>query len=165
MTTGRRARTQRTARLGGVELPLGSSLLDDVADAEQAAYLARRAQLAPPPPKAERSSTAETPWQNSILAVVRELGGYAYHPKLSRWSERGWPDLSVLMRRALFIECKADDGQLSESQVRVIDKMLAVGLEVHVLRPWHGIQAVADILTAPGPVPMAASYRDLWLRP
>ena len=147
-STGRRVRTQRTARLGGVALPIDSSLLDQVEASDRAAYLVRRAQLAPLPPKPEQSNLGETPWQSQIVRVVNTLGGYAYHPKLSKWSQRGWPDLSVLMPSglALWIECKDDDGLLSEHQVDVIDRMVRCGLQVHVLRPWHGLFAVGDIL-------------------
>lgn len=142
----RRVAAQRGVRLGGRELPLDSELLERAAKLERSAYLARRAELAPLPPVAERSGTTETAWQAQIVRLAQQLGFYVYHPKLSRWSERGWPDLSLLGRRALWIECKDDDGQLTEKQVEVVDRMRACGLEVHVLRPWHGLQRVAEVL-------------------
>lgn len=143
----RRVATQRRARLGGAELALADPLLERIESSEREVFLRRRAELAPLPPVAERSSLAEPPWMKQIEQLARQLQVYCYHPKLSRWSARGWPDLSLLGKRALWIECKADDGQLTEEQVRVIDLMLACGLEVHVLRPWHGLRLVADILT------------------
>lgn len=146
----RRVRTQRSVRLGGAELPLADSILEQVEASDRAAYLTRRAQLAPLPPVAERTELAETPFQRQIEGLAKRLQVYCYHPKLSRWSERGWPDLSLLGRRALWIECKDDDGQLTEKQVEVIDRMIGCGLEVHVVRPWHGLQVVADILTGTG---------------
>lgn len=143
----RRIAAQRTVRMGGQELPLGAAVLEQAESLERAAYLARRAQLAPLPPAAERAPMSEEAWQRQVVALVRRLGWYVYHPKLSRWSERGWPDLSILTpARGLFVECKADGGQLTEEQVHVIDLMLAAGLEVHVMRPWHGLQLVADVL-------------------
>lgn len=144
--SGRRVRTQRTARLGGVELPLDSGVLDQVVVAERATYLARREALAPLPPVAERGPMTERVWQGQVVNVAKRLGWYCYHPKLSQWSERGWPDLSLLGRRALWIECKTDTGHLTEKQVEVVDRMRSCGLEVHVLRPWHGLQRVADLL-------------------
>lgn len=143
---GSRVRLQRTVRLGGVELPLESGVLDDVEREERAAYLRRRAELAPLPPVAERSTMSETAWRRQLEAVAKRLHWYCYHPKLSRWSARGWPDLSFLGSRALWVECKDDDGVLTEAQVEVIDRMLACGLEVHVLRPWHGLDRFAEIL-------------------
>ncbi len=144
----RRVKTQRAVSLGGTELPLADALLERVEADEHAAYLRRRDELAPLPPRAERSTLAEQAWQAQIERVCRTLQVYCYHPKLSRWSERGWPDLSILAQRALWIECKTDAGVLTEGQVLVIDRMLACGLEVHVLRPWHGLQYVAEVLTS-----------------
>lgn len=142
----RRVQAQRTVRLGGRELPLDSELLERAAKIERAAYLAKRAELAPLPPVAERSSMGEAAWQAQVVRLAQRLEFYVYHPKLSRWSERGWPDLSLLGRRALWIECKDDDGQLTEKQVEVVLRMRACGLEVHVLRPWHGLEHVARVL-------------------
>lgn len=142
----RRVAAQRGARLGGRELPLDSEVLARVTQAQRRAYLETRAAIAPLPPVAERSSMTEKAWQAQVVALGRQLGGYVYHPHLSRWSERGWPDLSILLERALWVECKDDHGQLTEKQVEVIQRMRACGLEVHVLRPWHGLQRVADIL-------------------
>lgn len=142
----RRIAAQRQVRMGGRELPLDSPVLEEVAAAERRRYLDARAQLAPLPPPAERSATTEAAWQKQVVALATRLGFYVYHPKLSRWSERGWPDLSLLGRRALWLECKRDDTQLSEKQVEVMLRMRACGLEVHVVRPWHGIDAVAALL-------------------
>lgn len=142
----RRVAAQRQARLGGQELPLASVLLDEVASREHADYLRWRDELAPLPPVHERSKEAETPWQNRVIEVARRLHFYVYHPKLSRWSARGWPDLSLLGDRALWIECKSDTNHLTEAQVEVISRMKACGLEVHVLRPWHGLDRVAEVL-------------------
>ena len=147
---GRRIAAQRSARLGSTELPLASSILDDVVAAEHAEYLRLREELAPLPPRGERSSMAEGIWQAQVIATARTIGFYVYHPHLSRWSARGWPDLSMLheqRRVARWIECKRDDGLLTEEQCRVITAMRACGLEVEVFRPWHGLQAVADWLT------------------
>jgi hypothetical protein len=138
-------RRQRTVRLGGLEI-VAPEVLAQVEAEERAVYLRQRAELAPLPPAAQRSDLAEGAWQAQIVAVAQRLGFYVYHPKLSRWSERGWPDLSLLGRRALWIEAKRDDTHLTPKQVEVILRMRACGLEVHVLRPWHGLQAVADLL-------------------
>lgn len=147
IVSGRRVRTQRAVRLGGIELSLDSPILVEAEAAEQAAYRKRRLELAPLPPSPERSQTREGPWQTTIMTVARSLDWYVYHPHLSRWSERGWPDLSLLGSRALWFELKDDHAHLTDKQVGVIDRMIACGLEVHVLRPWHGLQLVADILT------------------
>lgn len=145
------SRRRQAARLGGTELPLGSSVLDVVAAREREAYLRRREELAPRPPIAQRSTMSEGAWQRQVVELATTLGYYVYHPKLSRWSARGWPDLSLLGSRALWLECKTDAGHLTEGQVEVIDRMLACGLEVHTVRPSHGLDYVASLLQSQGP--------------
>lgn len=136
----------RGARLGGQELPLGSPVLAAVAEEERQRYLRRRAELAPPVPARERTPMTERVWQRQVVEVARQLGWWVYHPHLSMHSERGWPDLSLLHEhrgRAAWIECKTDTGQLTETQVAVIDRMLACRLEVRVFRPHDTLEAVA----------------------
>jgi len=133
-------------RIGGTELAPDSPVLAQAGALARAEYLALRAELAPLPPVAERTKVLEGHWQKQVVALARALHFYVYHPHLSKWSERGWPDLSLLGSRALWIECKADDGQLSEKQCEVISRMRSCGLEVHVFRPWHTLERVAEVL-------------------
>lgn len=137
----------RRLRVGDLEV-VAPEVLAQLEAEERQRYLAQRAELAPLPPAAERSNMSEGVWQAQVVRVAQALGYYVYHPKLSRWSEQGWPDLSLLGRRALWLELKTDSGQLTERQVEVIMRMQDCGLEVHVLRPWHGLQAVADLLAS-----------------
>ncbi len=140
-----------SVRIGGQEVGIGATVIERVVQEERAAYLVRRAELAPLPPVAERGKMLEREWQKQIVAVATRIGWYSYHPHLSKWSARGWPDLSLLhgqRHRALWIEVKDDDGNLSTEQVKVIDLMLASGLEVHVCRPHHGLDHVAQLLSA-----------------
>ncbi len=141
----------KAVRLYGQELPADSPLAAAAAAQLRAEYLELRVQLAPLPPAAERGPMGEAIWQAQVVRVAQRMGYYVYHPKLSRWSEQGWPDLSLLGRRALWIECKTDGGHLSPAQASVILQMRACGLEVHILRPWHGLDAVVDILQAAPP--------------
>lgn len=143
-------RRRPAARLAGQELAPDSPVLAQVAEAERAAYLTQRMLLAPLPPAAERGGMTEAAWQRQVVALLAQLGCWVYHPKLSRWSEQGWPDLSVLHERrgrAFWLELKTDSGQLTETQVRVQQRMLACGLEVHTLRPWHTLERVAQLVT------------------
>lgn len=145
----RRVAAQRRVRIGGQELELGSSILEQVASRERAAYLQRRLELAPLPPVAERSSTSEAAWQKQIVAVATRLSWWHHHPKLSQYSSRGVPDLFLLhegQRRAMWAELKDDHKHLSEFQVEVIERMRACGLEVHVWRPSFTLEAVVEVL-------------------
>lgn len=83
------------------------------------------------------------------------LPGIAYHPMLSKWSERGWPDLTMVrvrrgIRRLLFAELKSDRGQVTPRQAQVLALLrhlegkwmiaqdpshLMLHVEVHVWRP------------------------------
>lgn len=92
---------------------------------------------------------SETAWQRLVVELAQRLDYYVYHPKLSRWSERGWPDLSLLGRRALWLEVKSDHGNLTPAQVEVIERMRSCGLEVHVVRPHDGLAAIGEMLQWP----------------
>lgn len=142
---------RQVVRIGRQDLvATGTGVLERIAQEDAAHLAAQRAQLAPLPPKALRSSTTEAAWQKEVTQLAVVLGYYVYHPKLSRWSERGWPDLSLLGARALWLELKSDTGQLTAQQVAVILRMQRCGLEVHVLRPAHTLDYVAAILQARG---------------
>lgn len=142
----RRMRKRQAYRVGGQELDLGNPVLAQVAHEERASYLLQRSELAPLPPVAERSRMTEKAWQKAVVEVLVRHHYFVYHPQLSKWSARGWPDLSCLGRRAVFLELKDDHKTLSEEQVKVILAMRACGLEVHVLRPHDGLERVAELV-------------------
>lgn len=139
----------RQVRLGGRELGERDELAAEAVRLERAEYLRRRAELAPVPPLLERSPKSETVWQGEVVRLAERLGWWVYHPKLSKWSQRGWLDLSMLHEQrglALFVELKDDDGTLTEPQVRCIERLEAAGLAWAVWRPWHGLERVAAVL-------------------
>lgn len=93
---------------------------------------------------------SEREFQHQVVDLAKVLGwgtlelpdgsldGLIYHPQLSKWSERGWPDLAMARRRDgrfLLAELKAERGVVSARQVAVIDLLRACGVEVHVFRP------------------------------
>lgn len=103
---------------------------------------------------------SEKEFQRQVVDLARVLGwatgeladgslaGLIYHPQLSKWSERGWPDLALARRRDgrfLLAELKAERGQLSLRQTQVIDLLKACGLTVHVWRP-SDIESIAEVL-------------------
>jgi hypothetical protein len=142
---GRPRRRYFIAQQDVTDLPIGES----AEAATRRAYLARRRELAPLPAAQSMTGMSEAQWQAMVVRAARALGWYVYHPHLSTYSERGWPDLSLLhLHRgaALFIEVKSDSGHLSEEQVFVIDRMLAAGLRVVVSRPADGLESVGRLL-------------------
>lgn len=87
-------------------------------------------------------------WSTTELADG-SLTGLIYHPQLSKWSERGWPDLTLARRRDgrfLLAELKTDRGVVSPRQEAVIDLLRTCGLSVHVWRPAD-LDVIVKVLT------------------
>jgi hypothetical protein len=82
-----------------------------------------------------------------VIPLAKMLGWEVYHPHLSKWSERGWPDLAMVRAgRLVFAELKSDAGVLTADQTRWIGLLDGVaGVEVYVWRPAQ-LQEIADIL-------------------
>lgn len=101
-----------------------------------------------PVPAGRRSPLSEKLYQDrTVIPLATQLGWWVYHPHLSKFSRRGWPDLSMLRRdRALFAELKSDSATLSPEQADVIERMRAAGLEVYVWRPWTPIDEITEVL-------------------
>lgn len=79
----------------------------------------------------------EAQFLRQVLDLARMLGWRAYHPALSKWSERGWPDLALVRPpRLVFAELKTDRGKTTSHQ----DEWLALlracpGAETYLWRP------------------------------
>ena len=101
----------------------------------------------------------EKDFQRQVVELAKILGWRVYHPFLSKWSERGFPDLTMVRardRRLLFAELKREKGVVSEAQREWIDLLGAldighdrphaddVSVEVFVWRPsdWDEIERV-----------------------
>ena len=82
------------------------------------------------------SLTSERALLEPVRHLARILGWMTYHPHLSRWSERGWPDVVVCRPpRVLFLELKSETGRVSAEQTQWIDALRACGLDARVVRP------------------------------
>lgn len=71
-------------------------------------------------------------FQRQVLELAKILGWRVYHPFLSKWSEKGFPDLTMVRardRRLLFAELKTDKGVVSPSQVEWLDLLGAVAFD------------------------------------
>ena len=89
--------------------------------------------------------------EKDLLSQIKDLAKIyhwrLYHPFLSKWSERGFPDL-VLLRppRIIFAELKRDDGKLTPSQQEWADLLKACpGVEYYCFRP-SDIDGIVKIL-------------------
>lgn len=71
----------------------------------------------------------EKAFQQQVVALAKILGWRVYHPFLSKWSERGFPDLTMVRardRRIVFAELKAEKGRVSEAQAEWQELLEAV---------------------------------------
>jgi hypothetical protein len=96
----------------------------------------------------------EKVWQSQIVGLAKTLGYRVYHPFLSKWSEKGYPDLTLVserQQRVVWIECKTEKGKMTEDQMEWIELLHRAGQEAYVFRPSDWDEA-ANILQRP-PIP------------
>ena len=86
---------------------------------------------AKPPPLTERD------FQRQVLDLAGILGWLVYHPFLSKWSERGFPDLTLVRPpRVVFAELKRDGGRPTPAQAEWLGVLgLCHGVETYLWRP------------------------------
>lgn len=89
----------------------------------------------------------EREFQRQVLDLAAILGWSAYHPQLSKWSERGWPDLALVRPpRLVFAELKRQNGRTTAHQDRWLELLRGVpGVEVFLWRP-DDFDAIAEVL-------------------
>jgi hypothetical protein len=97
------------------------------------------------PPPVRR--LAEKDFQRQVLDLAKLYRWHAYHPALSKWSERGWPDLAMVRPpRIVFAELKAECGKVTEHQSRWLALLGACpGVETYLWRP-SDLEAIAAVL-------------------
>jgi len=90
---------------------------------------------------------SEKQFQAQVLDVARLFGWSAYHPMLSKWSERGWPDLALVRPpRLVFAELKNEKGKTTDHQDRWLGLLRGCpGVEVFLWRP-SDIFEIAEVL-------------------
>jgi hypothetical protein len=91
---------------------------------------------------------AERDFQRQVIALARLLGWKVYHPHLSKWSERGWPDLAMVKPpRLILAELKRDGAKATDAQAEWLALLGACpGVEAYLWRPedWDALQAVLE---------------------
>lgn len=96
-----------------------------------------------------KTLVSEAAFLRQVKDLAKLLGyDFVYHPFLSKWSERGWPDLALARRRDgrfLLAELKSDKGKLTDVQSEVIDLLRSCGLRVEVWRP-SDLEQIAEVL-------------------
>lgn len=89
--------------------------------------------------KTEGYKITEVDFQKQITEIAKLFGWRFYHPFLSKWSERGWPDIIFLRdRRMIVVELKTDkrSSKLTVEQAQWLWQFRKVkGIEVRIWRP------------------------------
>jgi hypothetical protein len=90
----------------------------------------------------------EKAFQGQVIGLAKTLGWEVYHPFLSVFSERGWPDLSMVHEgrgRLLFAELKSDTGKLTKHQEKWLRLLRAAGAECYLWKPAD-FDSIVEIL-------------------
>ena len=89
----------------------------------------------------------EADFQRQVLDLARIFGWRAYHPMLSKWSERGFPDLTLIRPpRVVFAELKRAKGLTTVFQDEWAQLLSACpGVEYFLWRP-DDLDAIAELL-------------------
>lgn len=108
---------------------------------------------------AHARTLSERDFQRQVVELAKICGWRVYHPFLSKWSERGFPDLTMVRARdgrLIFAELKTNKGRLTSDQAEWQNCLGTTAAEVYVWRPAD-FESIADILGAGVPVlPRAA---------
>lgn len=89
----------------------------------------------------------ERDFMRQVLDLAGIYGWAVYHPALSKWSERGWPDLAMVRPpRFVLAELKRENGTTTSHQERWLGMLGACpGIEVYLWRP-SDIERIAAVL-------------------
>jgi hypothetical protein len=96
-------------------------------------------------------ATAPAITEAQFLRQVQHLAALfswrAYHPQLSKWSERGWPDLALVRPpRLILAELKSEKGKLTPQQTEWLEDLAACpGVECFTWRP-SDFEFIVEIL-------------------
>lgn len=105
----------------------------------------------------------EKVWQQQIVQLARTVGWRSYHTLRSKGSQPGYPDLTLVRDRVVFVEVKTEKGKLSEKQREWLTALWVAGAEVYVARP-RDLERLGDVLTAQVRRDRDADWLDEFLR-
>ena len=91
------------------------------------------------------SALTEKQFQSQVIEAAKWFGWDVYHATLSKWSEKGWPDLTLMRPpRLAFAELKSAIGRVSPRQSYWLEHLRQCeGVEVYLWRPvdWPAIES------------------------
>lgn len=85
--------------------------------------------------------------QRQVTDIAKMFRWQIYHPFLSKWSEKGFPDLTLIRPpRLVFAELKRDKAKTTPAQDEWLELLGACpGVEVYVWRPAD-LDAIVAVL-------------------
>ncbi len=89
--------------------------------------------------------------EKQLMSQVKDLAKIyhwkLYHPFLSKWSEKGYPDITLIRPpRIIFAELKRDTGKLTPSQLEWAELLKACpGVEYHLWKPSN-FESIVEVL-------------------
>jgi hypothetical protein len=88
---------------------------------------------------------SEAVWLAHLRALATTLGWLVYHTHNSQRSASGFPDLTLVRERVVFVELKRQDkaAKLSPAQEVWRDRLLAAGAEWYCWRPMDADDAIS----------------------
>ena len=88
----------------------------------------------------------EAQFTRQVVQLARTFQYAVYHTFMSKWSEKGFPDLCLAKAgRLIFAELKSEIGKVSQKQEEWLDVLKAAGAETYIWRP-NQFEEVATIL-------------------
>lgn len=99
---------------------------------------------------------SEAEWQQQVIDLAHIHGWRVYHARPAQngrgdWRTpvaadgKGWPDLTLVRDKVLFVELKSESGRLTTEQRHWLDALQAAGAHVAVWRP-RDFDTVLDTL-------------------
>lgn len=92
-------------------------------------------------------SWTEKQWLEQVRKTATMLGWLTYHPHQSMRSEPGFPDLTLVRERVVFVELKrhATAAKLSPHQEQWRDALTRAGAEYYLWRPADADEVVRTL--------------------
>ena len=90
----------------------------------------------------------EKAFESQVKDLAKLFGWKYYHPFLSKWSERGYPDITLVKENEdgtaslLFLELKSERGKVTEAQqqwINILSKVPNVGAYIFYPHAWDRI--------------------------
>ena len=97
----------------------------------------------------DKIALTEKDFERQVRDLAKLFGWKYYHPFLSKWSERGFPDVTLVRPpRIIFAELKSEKGKVSPAQQEWLDLLGNVGdkdVQVYIWRPSQ-IEEIVEVL-------------------